>query len=113
MRKPKSERALSKPFADLVRAQAVVRGAVLVGTAMCVAACGSSTPKQADTKAPVVIAPAPAAPATAAPAPAAKVASAPAPAAADGKRGRRGDKRETELPAASADPSAAATEPVP
>ena len=81
-----------------------MRGGIVAGMAILVAACGASAPRQAGTEAPAVAAPAPAA-AAASP----KAAAQPA---TEARRGSRRDERRA-AEAAPVDPAAAALEPIP
>jgi Flp pilus assembly protein TadD len=95
---------LSTRFVEVIGACGAVRGGIVAGMAILVAACGASTPRQAARQAPAV----------AAPAQTAAIVSTKAPAqpAAESKRGSRRDERRA-AEAANADPAAGALEPIP
>jgi Tfp pilus assembly protein PilF len=105
MRKPKSEKPLSMRYVELVSARTALRGGIVAGLAALVAACGASTPRQASTAAPAVVAPA------ATPTPVA-AASAATPRPAESRRGSRRDERRAEA-SPPVDPAAVALEPIP
>ena len=104
MRRLKSERPLSKRFAEQAASRFVLRSVAAGALALTVAACGSSAPKQAEVETPretavPVVTRAEPAPAATAPAP-------------EGRRDRRSERRAAEEASAAA-AAAAVVEPVP
>ena len=101
---------MSKPFADIAAQPLVLRTLMAGGLALTLAACGSSTPRQAQVEAPRE---------TAAPVPAPTAAAASTDDRADEaeeperRRDRRSERRAAEADKGGADAAAAAAEPVP